>query len=1335
MRRRNKWTAYLISICLVFSILGNGNTLFGKVDSHIQISSAEDLIKLAEDCKLDTWSRGKIVSLAKDIDVSGKDFIGIPIFGGTFEGNGHMISGVNLSASGSNQGFFRYIENGGNVKDLIVRGNVIGNGSKKIIGGLAGQNKGMIKDCTFVGRVDGESYIGGLVGINEVEGKIIGSSMEGVVTGTHYIGGIAGENLGTIIKSTNKAKVNNVASEVELKLQDLDRITDLKLNSSENMAANTDVGGITGFSTGILQGCKNYGAIGYEHIGYNVGGIAGRQSGYMNGCYNYGEIFGRKDVGGITGQVEPYITLQFSDDKLNNLQDELDKLQHMMNTAIDHANGYSNQMGDALNNTKGYIDSAIESTHSLTRQTEDLYNEAIDSVNDMSARVSDTLDRLTIAFDKGSGMGDDITEATNQLKEALDALDITSNQGKKALDSLKETLNNIKDNGEDYSKALEDISDAITALNESIGDTDEMESALKALSRSFEALTDSFKSMSRNVTNLKEGIEALEKWTKNNKDWNNLKSGLKEVSEALQEVSRATSEVTNAISKVLEAVDDDEMTKALEGLQSASLQLTNAMAHLEKALGALDSEDILNSDFDKMMDEAKAATNDVQSSMKEINTAIGHLEKAVSNEEVNAALAELETGLKHMSSALEKLNRAIKKINEAIKGLEEEKESGQLKEIKTQISDALKGMTNSFEEVTRAMSEVQGAIERVDDQIQYKKLDKASDKLETAVKGLVAATKDTDHVIDSLEAVIDETKETITQGDKVTNKIQAAVDTLHKVSTKSTDMAKDIQAIVTDLADKPQITLPNINSKYQQTTNDLNHCLGNISDSIGHLNNTMQANNNLLLDDLKSISDQFYVVINLIIDATLEDEEDKEKEDIKDKLDEYHEDISDQDTDINTQGKVAKCGNVGEIQGDVNVGGITGSMAIEYDFDPEDDVLKKGQNSMKFQYLSRAVVRECINQGKIIGKKNYIGGIVGRMDLGSIIECTGYGRIESTDGNYIGGIAGASYTHIKDSFAMCVLSGGSNIGGIAGYGSKMTHNYAMVDIEDYAECVGAIAGSVEEIKEQNNNYFVDRGIAGIDGISYQDKASPMAYDAFSKVPKLPKEFTSLALTFVADGEVVKEIPFKFGESLDESTLPEVPEKQGYYGRWPDFNYKTLTFSQTLEAIYTPYTTVIESTTSEEGKALALVTGNFDSDTVLSVTDASVVPPSEAGDKAKIWEIVLSDNMAKTTMDEGKEVKPTYEVRLLVGSKQKAQIYARQSDGSWQKVSAEKNGSYMIVQMEGPSGIYCIDYKSSIKQMICLIGGIAIIIGIIITLIKKKKFRSNQGDKMTQEQSI
>ena len=73
-----------------------------------------------------------------------------------------------------------------------------------------------------------------------------------------------------------------------------------------------DTGGIAGRSSGTITGSVNHGEIGYPHTGYNVGGIAGRQNGSVVGCENYGSIWGRKDVGGIVGQFEPYTCLLYT---------------------------------------------------------------------------------------------------------------------------------------------------------------------------------------------------------------------------------------------------------------------------------------------------------------------------------------------------------------------------------------------------------------------------------------------------------------------------------------------------------------------------------------------------------------------------------------------------------------------------------------------------------------------------------------------------------------------------------------------------------------------------------------------------------------------------------------------------------------------------------------------------------------------------------------------------------------------------------------------------------------------------------------------------------------
>ncbi len=221
MRRHNRWTTWILILSLVVSLFGNVETIFGADENVVAIGSVTELIQLAENCTLDTWSEGKTIKLTTNIDVSEIDFEGIPIFSGTFEGNGYTITGLNISTSGSVQGLFRYIKEGAIVKNLTVKGNVVPSGTKKTIGGIAGKNAGTIKGCQFIGSVSGESYIGGIAGINESTGKIIEAISQGMVVGEHYIGGIAGENLGIILESINKMSVNTSATEEKVSLETL----------------------------------------------------------------------------------------------------------------------------------------------------------------------------------------------------------------------------------------------------------------------------------------------------------------------------------------------------------------------------------------------------------------------------------------------------------------------------------------------------------------------------------------------------------------------------------------------------------------------------------------------------------------------------------------------------------------------------------------------------------------------------------------------------------------------------------------------------------------------------------------------------------------------------------------------------------------------------------------------------------------------------------------------------------------------------------------------------------------------------------------------------------
>ena len=145
------------------------------------------------------------------------------------------------------------------------------------------------------------------------------------LSGENATGGVAGRSLGLVMKCENSAGVNLTQTESSVDLMDVDAAALEERASADEetyhlLSGCFDTGGVVGWSSGVVQSCTNTGAVGYPHVGYNTGGIAGRQSGYLAGCVNSGAVNGRKDVGGVVGQAEPYLVVDPGGDSPQALQ-------------------------------------------------------------------------------------------------------------------------------------------------------------------------------------------------------------------------------------------------------------------------------------------------------------------------------------------------------------------------------------------------------------------------------------------------------------------------------------------------------------------------------------------------------------------------------------------------------------------------------------------------------------------------------------------------------------------------------------------------------------------------------------------------------------------------------------------------------------------------------------------------------------------------------------------------------------------------------------------------------------------------------------------------------
>ncbi len=403
---------------------------------EIIISSTEDFLKFAENCKLDTWSVNKIVKLTSDISLLGYKFSGISTFGGEFEGYGHTISNLSLSGNTSYCALFSTLQKTGSISNLNIKGNVIPSEEQIYIGGIVSENYGRIRHCDYIGVVSGSDYVGGIAASNKLSGSIEYCSFDGYVRGVHFTGGIAGENLGNISNCTNKAAINTTNKDTQISvdgMSDLNKIISFVKNlktSEETASADTtvtDIGGIAGNSIGIISKCINTGAVGYDHVGYNIGGISGRQSGYIYKCTNNGKIRGRKDVGGIVGQAEPYITVDLSTDIAYQLTEAIGKLRDNVRDTLRDTKNQSGVISNRLSVIQKFTDLALDDVKFLASGT-------IDYANGVSGAATEAFSRVDYLMEETSkkngtldytqrAMGD-FGDSADSLQDALESLDI-----------------------------------------------------------------------------------------------------------------------------------------------------------------------------------------------------------------------------------------------------------------------------------------------------------------------------------------------------------------------------------------------------------------------------------------------------------------------------------------------------------------------------------------------------------------------------------------------------------------------------------------------------------------------------------------------------------------------------------------------------------------------------------------------------------------------------------------------------------------------------------------------------------------------------------------------
>lgn len=255
----------------------------GTETDPYQISTAEGL----------KWFRDKVNSvktkeetkicavLTEDIDLNNEPWTPIGIgedtrkedlpYSGTFDGNGHTISGLNVNYGDKNGGLFCYVKSA-TIKNLTVAGSVTySSGDGIAYGGIVGYaDSSTIENCTNRCTVTGRWYAGGIVGWS-ADSDIIGCANFGNISSPFRSGGICGIVIGQVD-----------AYGIDATIRDCYNV---------GMVSGKYAGGITGHSDSsdidiLIANCYNVGSLhGSTNTGEIIGDLSGPTCTTIDNCY------------------------------------------------------------------------------------------------------------------------------------------------------------------------------------------------------------------------------------------------------------------------------------------------------------------------------------------------------------------------------------------------------------------------------------------------------------------------------------------------------------------------------------------------------------------------------------------------------------------------------------------------------------------------------------------------------------------------------------------------------------------------------------------------------------------------------------------------------------------------------------------------------------------------------------------------------------------------------------------------------------------------------------------------------------------------------------------
>lgn len=556
--------------------------------------------------------------------------------------------------------------------------------------------------------------------------------------------------------------------------------------------------------------------------------------------------------------------------------------------------------------------------------------------------------------------------------------------------------------------------------------------------------------------------------------------------------------------------------------------------------------------------------------------------------------------------------------------------------------------------------------------------------------------------------------------DDVQSSIDIINSTLNNMSSSMNNASSDVKSYTeniidqyNELLDKLQDKLNGNNDndeKIEDFVDDISKDIENstVADDIHGFADTVDSEIRTIADSIERISAQIKNIGNTVTETM----------DVVTSDDDYIEDISSADSAQNSDGVIAKSVNRGAVHGDINAGGIAGTMNVEYDVDPEYDLDITETTNVRLRSTVSDVVIYCINYGEVNSKKDCAGGIVGLQELGLVYGSEGYGTVKSETGNYAGGIAGNSASAITDSYSLCNVESEDYTGGICGKGYTMQNCISIPAILGDGEAKGSLAGIIESDGEVSTNIFVNDIYGGIDDINYSGKADSASYEAVMAMENIPDGFHRVTLVFKADGNVIDTKNIAYNANLGVSELPAIPDKDGYYAQWPEnIVSKPILQNTVVEAEYHVWIeSVAGDIASQNDKPLFIAEGKFYDDNKITLSKCDTDNLSGDIEYSYAWKMRGTD-----VKDKGTKTCHFY-IKNTSGSSEV--WYRDNADSGWVKADAKEHGSYMTAEIPYEAD-FAVIHKESSNMIYYICGGAAACIIVLAVIIIKKRKKRNK----------